>query len=66
MNAIAQRASQGDRIFITGDIFDQPESLRRRFPDKTAAIDMFADKIASHSRKVKDDPYGGIYILRLR
>ncbi|QBG47320.1 hypothetical protein EGM51_07935 [Verrucomicrobia bacterium S94] len=50
-------------VFILGDVFNQPSSLRIRFPRKTAAIEQFSNVIKEHVRLVEDDPFGGVYIL---
>jgi hypothetical protein len=49
------------QIFILGDVFNQPRSLKIRFPEKTMEIEQFAERIKSYSEKVVDDPFGGVY-----
>lgn len=53
------------RIFITGDVFEQPASLRVRFSAKTDQIDVFAATIKPLSRLAHENDFGGVYILEI-
>ncbi len=50
-------------IYVLGDVFEQPASLKVRFPGKTAEIEVFADQIKSNVKLIQDDHFGGIYRL---
>ena len=51
------------RIYILGDVFNQPRSLTVRFPERTGEIASFAGKIEKRSRLIVDDQFGGVYVL---
>lgn len=50
-------------IFVMGDVFTQPESLKKRFPAKTTRIAEFANHIRPFVIPVYSDSFGGGYIL---
>ncbi len=52
------------RVFIMGDVFEQPPSLRVRFSAKTDQIDVFAEAIRPHALQAHENDFGGVYILK--
>jgi hypothetical protein len=54
---------EGD-IYVMGDVFNQVQSLRIRFPEKTRQIDLYAETIRPESKLIDEDIFGGIYQLR--
>ncbi len=50
-------------VYLLGDIFNQPPSLRVRFPEKTKKIDVFAVQLESKIEPIHEDEFGGIYRL---
>lgn len=50
-------------VYILGDVFAQPRSLRIRFPEKTREIDAFAARIQPDCMLVHEDEFGGVYQL---
>lgn len=60
---VLRASAQAGTIYFLGDIFDQPRSLTKRFPEKTAAISCFAEKIRASAVKVYDNEFGGVYRL---
>ena len=57
--------AEGD-VYVMGDVFKQIKSLRIRFPEQTAKIDLYAEKIRPAVVMIADDEFGGIYKLRLQ
>lgn len=56
-------AAEGE-TYVMGDVFNQIKSLRIRFPDQTAQIDRYAEKIRPEVEKVADDQFGGVYRVK--
>ena len=50
-------------VYLLGDIFNQPPSLRVRFPGKTQEVDVFSSQLESSVEHIHEDEFGGIYIL---
>jgi hypothetical protein len=48
-------------VYILGDVFSQPSSLRGRFPSKTKEIDSYADRIIPNAELVRMNEFGGLY-----
>lgn len=51
-------------VYVLGDVFEQPRSLRVRFPEKTTQIDRFSESIHPLSEFVAEDDFGGVYRLK--
>ena len=51
------------RIYVLGDVFKRNDSLRIRFPEKTAEIELFAERIWPQVEQLEHDVFGGLYIL---
>lgn len=51
------------KIFVLDDVFNQPPSLKIRFPEKTEQIDFFAEHIRPLTLPVYEDSFGGGYLL---
>ncbi|MGE4488556.1 MAG: hypothetical protein AB7E95_03305 [Kiritimatiellales bacterium] len=52
-------------IYVLGDVFMQPESLKRRFPERTQVISRFSEDLRPVVEKIHDDEFGGVYKLTL-
>lgn len=52
------------RVFVLGDVFAPPASLRVRFPNKSEQIDDFARRLKPRVQKVHDNEFAGVYTLR--
>jgi hypothetical protein len=61
LKALSAGLAPGGRLLLTGDIFDQPPSLRVRFPQKTAAIDDFAAELGKAAVLLHDDKRWPVY-----
>ena len=53
----------GKNIYILGDVFEPIPSMVERFEEKSAQIKIFSDKIKNNVLKIKNDEFGGLYIL---
>jgi len=51
-------------VYVLGDVFEQPKSLRVRFPEKTTRISLFAERIAPDVEFVVGDDFGGVFKVR--
>ncbi|MEE9368095.1 MAG: hypothetical protein V3V05_04430 [Pontiella sp.] len=51
-------------IYVLGDVFNQPASLRIRFPEKTSQIAVYASKLEPHIELVFPDEFGGVWKLQ--
>jgi hypothetical protein len=51
-------------VYLLGDLFDQPVSLTKRFPEITASISRFAAGVKPFVSNVYSNDFGGIYQLR--
>jgi len=51
-------------VYVLGDVFNQIKSLRIRFPEQTAEIDIYAEKIRPKVVKIADDEFGGVYKVK--
>lgn len=49
------------KIYVLDDVFNQPPSLRIRFPEKTGQITVFAEQLRPKSEYVADDGFGGAW-----
>ena len=52
------------KIYVLGDVFNQPPSLRVRFPEKTDQINVLAEQLRLKSERVVDDEFGGVWEFR--
>ena len=62
--AALRESHPSGRVFCLGDVFNQPVSLTRRFPDKTEKIDAFSAEILPMASRVYKDEFGGVFILK--
>jgi hypothetical protein len=57
----AIRLPSSARLLVLGDVFDPPESLRKRFPEAAERLRSAADGIRKNAEKVRADPFGGVF-----
>ena len=55
------QAHQKGKIFVLGDVFDQPKSLAVRFPDKYSQVEIFAEKIKVNVDRIKETQFKNVY-----
>lgn len=48
-------------VYVFGDVFDQPSSLIKRFPEKTEKIARFAEVLRPFVVQTHEDEFGGVY-----
>jgi len=56
-------AAPAGRVFVLGDVFNQVESLRIRFPKQTDDIAVYAEKLKPEVELIDDDEFGGVFLL---
>ncbi|MFL2859464.1 MAG: hypothetical protein ACJ0BW_01850 [Pontiellaceae bacterium] len=50
-----------ENIYILGDVFKQPISMKKRFPIKSNAIEIFSKEILHRCVLISENEFGGIY-----
>ena len=55
-----------ENIYVLGDVFNQIESLNKRFPKKSSDINIFSKKIRKNSQLIFNNEFDGVYKLNIR
>lgn len=55
-----------ENIYVLGDVFNQIESLNKRFPKKSSDINIFSKKIRKNSQLIFNNEFDGVYKLNVR
>jgi hypothetical protein len=62
-NVNTQDWKTGERTFLFDDIFNHPASIGVRYPEFARKVDAVAGEQRPHSEKIRDDQFGGIWIV---
>jgi hypothetical protein len=64
MRLLRSEIHPGGAVYILGDVFSQPVSLTKRFPEKTASIRRFAETIRPLAEPIHTNEFAGVYLLK--